>query len=199
MRGTPGSACPQPKPNATELPSCARISARSAQRRRRRWRGGEGARRPGPQILRHVLWNVFRNALRRFLHLLVLHMSPKGGRGLASGSPRAAAYLFCPLKGCVRRVLTCPPFTSRPPLSLELELELIQSHLAQKPVLRGEVGCACVAREVSVERGQRTLKLGLPPKPGVDLWIKSIVNLMVSKGRKPRYRRRYSISRCFVV
>ena len=34
-----------------------------------------------------------------------------------------------------------------------LELELIQSHIAQKPVLRGEVGCACVAREVSVERG----------------------------------------------
>jgi len=34
----------------------------------------------------------------------------------------------------------------------ELELELIQSHMAQKPMLRGEVGCACVAREVSVER-----------------------------------------------
>ena len=34
-----------------------------------------------------------------------------------------------------------------------LELELIQPHMAQKPVLRGEVGCACVAREVSVERG----------------------------------------------
>ena len=38
-------------------------------------------------------------------------------------------------------------------LCSELELELIQSHMAQKPVLRGEVGCACVAREVSVERG----------------------------------------------
>jgi len=25
-----------------------------------------------------------------------------------------------------------------------VELELIQSHMAQKPVLRGEVGCACV-------------------------------------------------------
>ena len=33
------------------------------------------------------------------------------------------------------------------------ELELIQPHMAQKPVLRGEVGCACVAREISVERG----------------------------------------------
>ena len=30
----------------------------------------------------------------------------------------------------------------------KLELELIQSHMAQKPVLRVEVGCACVAREV---------------------------------------------------
>ena len=38
-------------------------------------------------------------------------------------------------------------------VGLELELELIQSHMAQKPVLRDEVGCACVAREVSVERG----------------------------------------------
>ena len=36
---------------------------------------------------------------------------------------------------------------------IELELELVQSHMAQKPVLRGEVCCACVAREVSVERG----------------------------------------------
>ena len=36
---------------------------------------------------------------------------------------------------------------------IELEFELIQSHMAQKAVLRGEVGCACVAREVSVERG----------------------------------------------
>ena len=35
----------------------------------------------------------------------------------------------------------------------ELELELIQPHMAQEPVLRGEVGCACVAREVSAERG----------------------------------------------
>ena len=33
------------------------------------------------------------------------------------------------------------------------ELELVQPHMAQKPVLRGEVGCACVAREVSVEKG----------------------------------------------
>ena len=44
----------------------------------------------------------------------------------------------------------------------ELELELIQPHMAQKPVLRGEVGCACVAREVSVEKG--TLCCGAPPQ-----------------------------------
>ena len=31
----------------------------------------------------------------------------------------------------------------------ELELELIQPHMAQKQVLRGEVECACVARVVS--------------------------------------------------
>ena len=29
---------------------------------------------------------------------------------------------------------------------MQLELELIQPHMAQKSVLRGEVGCACVAR-----------------------------------------------------
>ena len=33
-------------------------------------------------------------------------------------------------------------------LPKQLELELIQPHMAQKPVLRGEMGCACVAREV---------------------------------------------------
>jgi len=64
LRGTPGSACPQPEPNATKLPSCAPISARAAQRRRqwRWWRGEEGARRPGreDQVLRHVLWHVRR-------------------------------------------------------------------------------------------------------------------------------------------
>ena len=80
LRCTPGSACPQAEPNATELLSCARISARAAPRlqRRRRCRGREGARRPGPvgKVLRHVLWYVLRNALRRVLHVLVLHVSP---------------------------------------------------------------------------------------------------------------------------
>jgi len=80
LRGTPGSACPQPEPNATELPSWAPISARAAQRRRRRrrwWRGEEGARRPGPegQVLRHVLWCVLRRILHHALRL-VLHVPP---------------------------------------------------------------------------------------------------------------------------
>ena len=56
--------------------------------------------------------------------------------------------------------------------SCELELELIQSHMAQKPVLRGEVGCACVAREVSVESEARWKLLIMPSQvkiysPGV--------------------------------
>ena len=135
LRGIPGSAFPQPgpnDPNATELPSCAPISARAraarsegatrqlsgiwlglwastsggaaqsaakiinrthtphflassrratrptrARRRRRRWcRGEEGARRPGPegQVLHHELWYVPRSALRRVLHVPVLHV-----------------------------------------------------------------------------------------------------------------------------
>ena len=50
----------------------------------------------------------------------------------------------------------------------ELELELIQPHMAQKPVLRGEVGCACVAREVSVERESEHLNTApLPTAAGV--------------------------------
>ena len=41
----------------------------------------------------------------------------------------------------------------------ELELELTQPHMAQKPVLRGEVGCACVAR--SQRPGRHLPKLGV--------------------------------------
>jgi len=115
LRGTPGSACPQPEPNATELTCCATTSARAAQRRRRRrwWRGEEGARRPGPvgQVLRHVLWHVLRNVLRRVLRVPVLHVSSKNG--CVGGArvwvaARRSITLFCPLKGCVRRVLYMP-------------------------------------------------------------------------------------------
>ena len=59
-------------------------------------------------------------------------------RGKAKEAGKSSAKVSGELAGTVRR---------------ELELELIQSHMAQKPVLRGEVGCACVAHEVSVERG----------------------------------------------
>jgi len=52
----------------------------------------------------------------------------------------------------------------------ELELELIQSHMAQKPVLRDEVGCACVAREVSVERGGMG-KRGCARRLGGWVWV----------------------------
>jgi len=51
----------------------------------------------------------------------------------------------------------CHRFGSRsstsPRMRPVLSSYVTQSHMAQKPVLRGEVGCACVAREVSVERG----------------------------------------------
>ena len=105
MRGTPGSACPQPEPNATELPSCAAISARAAQRRRRRrwWRREEGTRRPGPegQVLHHVLRNALQNALRRALNVL------------------AVASTFT-LPSCAAS-FTCSPFTCQPALPLGLQ------------------------------------------------------------------------------
>ena len=46
----------------------------------------------------------------------------------------------------------------RPPnvLNPELELGLIQTHMAQRPVMRvgvGAVRCACVARAISAEKG----------------------------------------------
>ena len=116
MRGTPGSASSQPEPNATELPSCAPISARTAQTktgRRRWWRGEEGARRPSPeaQVLRHVLWHVLRNVLRRVAHVPVLHVSPKGRHVCGGSRPgrRAPQHpFFAPLKSCARRVLHMP-------------------------------------------------------------------------------------------
>ena len=45
--------------------------------RRRWWRGEEGARHPGPeaQVLRHFLWHVLQNALRRILYVPALHVS----------------------------------------------------------------------------------------------------------------------------
>ena len=69
-------------------------------------------------------------------------------------APGVSLSIYVPMqsRGWFPFLLKCP-FREE----LELELELIQSNMAQKPVLRGEVGCACVAREVSVER-VRTFK-----------------------------------------
>ena len=47
-------------------------------------------------------------------------------------------------------------------IMVELELELIQPHMAQKPVLRGEVGYACVAREVACPNTRWILERNMP-------------------------------------
>ena len=56
-----------------------------------------------------------------------------------------------PLSSCSAQVQGVGLSNNGPPTPVKLEH--IQPHMAQKPVLRGEVGCACVAREVSFERG----------------------------------------------
>ena len=103
LRGTPRSSCPQPEPNATELPSCAPISARAPQRRRRRrwWRGEEGARRPGPesQLLRHALWNVLRTSCcASFTCLSFMCHLRAGVRGCSRPGCRAPKHTFFPHK-----------------------------------------------------------------------------------------------------
>jgi len=134
LRGSLGSACPQPEPNATELPSCAPISARAAQRRRRRrrwWRGEEGARSPGPEgeVLRHVPWYVLRNAGRRVLHVLAIHVSPKGkcGGGARVRVAARRSIPFCPA------YFTFSPFTCRPPLPLGLPDQRRASNVQRAP------------------------------------------------------------------
>jgi len=83
--------------------------------------------------------------------------------GGPSASSRRLCTCRCALCACSRT--RAPRFSTRSTstwprkcitlavfLSFIVKLELVQSKMAQKPVLRGEVGCACVAREVSVER-----------------------------------------------
>ena len=72
----------------------------------------------------------------------------------------ALFVVVLPRRGCAMHRMTpvCvgnSSCTRRPDLDVGPgpELELIQPRMVQKPVLRGEVGCTCVAREVSVERG----------------------------------------------
>jgi len=115
LRGTPGSVCPQPEPNATEMPSCAPISARAAQRRRRRrwWRGEEDARRPGPegQVLRHILWHVTSSppatpcAASFTCSPFMCHLRAGIEGGSRPGRRAPQHTFFCPLKGYVCRVL----------------------------------------------------------------------------------------------
>jgi len=47
----------------------------------------------------------------------------------------------------IRFAYTQDAALSHPITHINSNSELIQSHMAQKPVLRGEVGCACVARK----------------------------------------------------
>jgi len=80
--------------------------------------------------------------------------------------------------------------------------------MAQKPVLRGEVGCACVAREVSVERGgtwRRAWSLGLiysgvlatPPPPSplslrssqlAEMWAQLVAQWIFARALGRRFR-----------
>ena len=97
LRGTPGSACPQPEPNATELPSCAPISARAAQRRRwrRRWRGEEDAHRPGPEGHKSCATSCGTSSAKSFAtsfttrpsraHLSLIAQGKRGGRHACVG------------------------------------------------------------------------------------------------------------------
>ena len=84
----------------------------------------------------------------------VTFVGPGHGRvvGCRISPPSSRAYAPARSLKPLPRAPTPPPRITPGPV-FELELELIPSHMAQKPVLRGEVGCACVAREVSVERG----------------------------------------------
>ena len=68
--------------------------------------------------------------------------------------------------------------------SLELELELIQSHMAQKPMLRGEVGArARVIRALTPVRSPYLMLLSIKPLPNpmVLLGVRSISNPPTTK------------------
>jgi len=86
LRGTPESAWSQPEPNATELPSCASISASRELRKDSGAGGGGGgvagrARTTRALEGKVLLCHILRHVLRRVLHVLVIYVSPKGKRG----------------------------------------------------------------------------------------------------------------------
>ena len=66
---------------------------------------------------------------------------------ILGGFPWSALLQGCIVDTCANWLLRIKGYDQG--LNRKNELELIQPHMAQKPVLRGEVGCACVAREVS--------------------------------------------------
>jgi len=103
LRGTPGSACPQPEPIAAELPSCAPISARATQTRRRWWwRGEEDTRRPGPE---GQWWKMTRATMKT----LALPSSAAPDTPPATSCVTSSAT-YCPAS-FTGSSLTCPSFT----------------------------------------------------------------------------------------
>ena len=68
-----------------------------------------------------------------------------------------------------------------------IELELIQSRMAQTPVLRGEVGCACVARGVSDERGGMGER-GCARRLGGWVWVWSRLGRVCVCGVRGHFR-----------
>jgi len=70
-----------------------------------------------------------------------LQPTPKTKGAAVGGTPNPIGRFRCRW--------SAPRSWTRP--TWRIKLELIQSHMAQKPVLRGKVRCAFVEREVSVE------------------------------------------------
>jgi len=131
LRGTPGSACPQPEPNATELPSCAPISARAAQRRRwrRRWRGEEDAHRPGPEGHKSCATSCGTSSAKSFAtscttrpsraHLSLIAQGKRGGRHACVGRGSRHWKMTCatmntstPPSSTAPNTSTLPPSTA---------------------------------------------------------------------------------------
>jgi len=54
--------------------------------------------------------------------------------------------------------------TNAPPAAIE-ELELMQSHMAQKPVLRGEVGCGIARQAITTTKNHNFPRGGATPPP----------------------------------
>ena len=69
--------CVRASGGATKMAAAAVVAWREG-RAPLGFRVDDAARRPS---LRHVLWHVLRNALRRVLHVLVFNVLPKGGVG----------------------------------------------------------------------------------------------------------------------